>query len=64
LDAEEANGQAAAAAWLADGRVKVEGLFSIVSPEEAQAVYSSLFERRSPAPTAVFDWRKLGQSGA
>lgn len=46
-----------AQAWLAEGRLKVEGLGGLYSPERAQEVYSGLLDQSLPTPTAVFDWR-------
>jgi len=50
---------ASALSWLAQGRVRVEGLGYLALPQDAQAVYTELLERRSPAPAALFDWRKV-----
>jgi len=47
----------AAQAWLAGGRLKVDGLADLYTPEQAQVVYSGLLDQSLPTPTAVFDWR-------
>ena len=47
---------AAAVAWLAEGRVNVEGLYDVRSPNDAQAVYEAARDQRLPALTTVFDW--------
>jgi threonine dehydrogenase-like Zn-dependent dehydrogenase len=46
---------AAGLRWLADRRVRVEGLASTVSPKEAQRVWQDLVHQRG-TPTVVFDW--------
>lgn len=47
---------AAALRWLAEGRVKVEGLAALAAPAQAQNVYHDLQHARWPALAAVFDW--------
>jgi threonine dehydrogenase-like Zn-dependent dehydrogenase len=48
---------AAALRWLADGRLKVEGLGSLYAPSQAQEVYSGLLTQSLPTSSALFDWR-------
>jgi threonine dehydrogenase-like Zn-dependent dehydrogenase len=50
---------AAAMDWIASGRVRVEPLFSTVSPTEAQRVYDSLYRQEGGFLSAVFDWREM-----
>ena len=47
---------AAALRWLAEGRVRVDGLAAIMPPREAQRAYQDLLHQRSGRLTAVFDW--------
>jgi threonine dehydrogenase-like Zn-dependent dehydrogenase len=47
---------AAALRWLAEGRVRVEGLYETVSPREAADVYRRLHEGSFGKLAAVFDW--------
>jgi threonine dehydrogenase-like Zn-dependent dehydrogenase len=47
---------AAALRWLAEGRVRVEGLYEMVSPREAADVYRRLHEGGFGKLAAVFDW--------
>jgi threonine dehydrogenase-like Zn-dependent dehydrogenase len=42
--------------WLADGRIRVEGLVHPVDPAEAQAAYQALLHRRAEGLFTVFDW--------
>jgi len=46
----------AALRWLAEGRVLVDGLYTLASPREAQQVYQDILHQRSPALATVFDW--------
>lgn len=48
---------AAALAWLADGRVRADGLARAAAPADCGAVYAALGENAFGAPTAWFDWR-------
>lgn len=47
---------AAALQWLAQGRVKVDGIFVKTSPREAQKAYQDLFHKRAERLAVVFDW--------
>lgn len=47
---------AAAMAWLAEGRVNVDGLYGVVSPRECQEAYQDLLHHRGRVLTHVFDW--------
>jgi threonine dehydrogenase-like Zn-dependent dehydrogenase len=47
---------AGALRWLADGRVQVGGLASMVPPEDAQRAWQEMLAQDG-APTRVFDWR-------
>jgi threonine dehydrogenase-like Zn-dependent dehydrogenase len=47
---------AAALRWLADGRVKVDGLAEAVSPRDAQAAYQQLLRQPEKGLTLLFDW--------
>lgn len=49
----------AALQWLAEGRVKAEGLYEVFSPREAPRVYAGLIARSLDKSAAVFDWRQL-----
>jgi threonine dehydrogenase-like Zn-dependent dehydrogenase len=45
--------------WLADGRVKSNGLISRRSPRDCQAAYQDLMHQRAATPGLVFDWTAL-----
>jgi threonine dehydrogenase-like Zn-dependent dehydrogenase len=47
---------AAALRWLAEGRVRVDGLYEKVAPREAQRVYQDLLAGRHKTLSAVFVW--------
>lgn len=49
---------AAALKWLAQGRVKAQGLYQTVSPGDAQEVYQNLLNRRAQKLAMVFDWAR------
>jgi 2-desacetyl-2-hydroxyethyl bacteriochlorophyllide A dehydrogenase len=46
----------AALAWLNEGRVKVDGLYSVVSPKDALAAYMALLEQKAGPLSMLFDW--------
>ncbi len=48
----------AALKWLAEGKIRVNNLYSKISPDEAQLAYQSLSEKSSEKLTYVFDWSK------
>jgi threonine dehydrogenase-like Zn-dependent dehydrogenase len=50
---------AAALRWLADGRVRVNGLYRTVSPRDAQQAYQDLLHRSAETFSIVFDWREI-----
>jgi threonine dehydrogenase-like Zn-dependent dehydrogenase len=50
---------AAALRWLAEGRVRVEGLYSKYSPRDCQSAYQDLLTNRIASLAVVFDWQKL-----
>lgn len=50
---------ATALAWLAAGKIQVDGLAARYSPTEAQDVYEGLYKQTLPTATAIFDWQKL-----
>jgi len=43
--------------WLADGRVKVDGLAETTSPDKAQDAYQNLLHNRCEKLSYIFDWR-------
>ena len=47
---------AAALRWLADGRVRADGLYQKLSPRHAQQAYQDLLHRPDAGLTVVFDW--------
>jgi len=47
---------AAALKWLSEGRIKVDNLYTKVSPRQAQQAYQNLLHKRSERLTHVFDW--------
>lgn len=52
------NNFAAAMDWLAQNRVRIEGLYRVFPPTEAQNVYDQLCRRDNEFLTAMFDWRE------
>ena len=46
--------------WLESGRIRVDGLATVVHPSQGQAVWQDLLQARYPTPTAIFDWQALG----
>lgn len=48
---------AAALDLLAAGRVRVDGLYDLLDPADAQAIYQDLAQRRASNLFQVFDWR-------
>ena len=47
---------AAAMRWLAEGRLKVDNLYALAPPRDAQRVYQDLLHARWPKLAAIFDW--------
>lgn len=47
---------AVALGWLAEGKVRVDGLATTAGADEAQDVYQALLHRTAECPTAVFVW--------
>ena len=47
---------AAALKWLVEGLVKVDALYTKISPGEAQKAYQNLLHKKSERLTHVFDW--------
>lgn len=47
---------AAAMRWVAEGRISVDGLYSLVSPADAQDVYQKVLHMRQDHLGMVFDW--------
>ncbi|MCE9589892.1 MAG: zinc-binding alcohol dehydrogenase [Planctomycetes bacterium] len=50
---------AAAMRWLAEGRVRVDGLYLAVPPRDPQPIYQGLLHQTLSHPAAVFDWSAL-----
>ena len=46
----------AAMRWLAEGRIEVDGLATVIPVDEAAAAYAGLRERSWPTLSAIFDW--------
>ena len=46
--------------WLAEGKIAVEGLVRLVSPQDAPDVYQSLLLKTTTDLFAVFDWGLVG----
>lgn len=55
------SGFATALRWLAEGRIAVDGLITIVNPRDAQSAYQDLLRHKRGELFTVFDW---GLSGA
>jgi threonine dehydrogenase-like Zn-dependent dehydrogenase len=45
--------------WLAEGRVRADGLIGLRDPREAARVYADLDARRDPDLFQVFDWSRI-----
>lgn len=45
--------------WLAEGRVRVGGLYQLMSPRDCQAAYQGLTHRTLERPAVVFDWATM-----
>jgi threonine dehydrogenase-like Zn-dependent dehydrogenase len=45
--------------WLAEGKVKFDGLSALLDPREAQDAYQDLLNRRAKGLFQIFDWRKI-----
>lgn len=43
--------------WLAEGRVRVDGVFSVYEPDRCQEAFQDLLHKRTDRLAAVFDWR-------
>ncbi|MEZ4861543.1 MAG: hypothetical protein R3C14_09560 [Caldilineaceae bacterium] len=50
---------AAGLQWLHEGRVKVDGLYELIDPRQAQAAYQDILHRRLTYLAPMFDWRAL-----
>lgn len=50
---------AAALRWLAEGHVRVERLYALVSPRDAQTAYQDLLHQRGERLAVVLDWREI-----
>jgi threonine dehydrogenase-like Zn-dependent dehydrogenase len=48
---------ASAIQWLAEGRIKVDSLYDVAPPSDAQRVYQDFHHRRAKTLTTLFDWR-------
>lgn len=55
---------AAALRWLSEGRVRVDGLYSLASPREAQQAYQDLLHQRAERLAVVFNWENLGRESS
>jgi threonine dehydrogenase-like Zn-dependent dehydrogenase len=42
--------------WLAEGKVRVEGLYQVFAPADAAQAYRGLLEHSLERPAVVFDW--------
>ena len=45
--------------WLADGRIRTDGLITLADPRDAQSVYQDLLYRRAAGLFMVFDWTQI-----
>lgn len=50
---------AAAMRWLAEGRIKADGLYETRSPRDAQQCYQDLLHRRTGKLLTLFDWTRV-----
>lgn len=51
--------QAAALKWLQEGSIKVDGLYTKVSPKDAQQIYQNLVHRRYGQVGIMLDWTTI-----
>lgn len=51
----------AALQWLADGKVRVSGLYSVYDPRDCQEAYQSLLKSQEKNLAIVFDWTRLSK---
>lgn len=49
----------AALRWLAEGRIRTDGLITQTDPRDAQYVYQDLLHRRAEGLFTVFDWTQI-----
>jgi threonine dehydrogenase-like Zn-dependent dehydrogenase len=54
---------ATAVQWLAEGSIRVDGLYETASPHDAQEVYQRLSQRQVEKLAVIFDWRRLNSAG-
>lgn len=52
---------AGAMRWLSEGRVQVDGLYQVMSPQDCQTAYQGLMNHTLPRPAVVFDWSSAEQ---
>jgi threonine dehydrogenase-like Zn-dependent dehydrogenase len=45
--------------WLHEGSVRVDGIYSLVSPQEPQNIYQQVKERQTPKLGTLFDWTAI-----
>jgi threonine dehydrogenase-like Zn-dependent dehydrogenase len=45
--------------WLADGRIRTDGLIAQANPRDAQRAYQDLLHRRAEGLFTVFDWTRI-----
>ena len=45
--------------WLAEGKVKLDGLSTLLDPRNPQEAYQDLLNRRAKGLFQIFDWRKI-----
>ncbi len=50
---------AAGLAWIADGRIKVDGLYAIASPRDCQKIYQDTLHMRLEKLATVLDWSRV-----
>ena len=48
--------------WLSDGRVRIDGLSTLIDPRRAQDAYQDLLHRRAKGLFQIFDWRNLNHA--
>ncbi len=45
--------------WLSEGKVKIDGLSTLLDPRNPQDAYQDLLNRRAKGLFSIFDWRKI-----
>ncbi|MHB9139105.1 MAG: zinc-binding dehydrogenase [Victivallaceae bacterium] len=53
------SGYQTALGWLAEGKVKIDGLSTLIDPRNPQIIYQDLLNRRATGLFQIFDWSRI-----